>query len=133
MTEEDSKPSIAGESIAPTLGRLPYYRMATDELLDCLECGACCRTGADGTLLIPPEDLTRWKAIGRHDLARAIQPGHFGMVAFATRSDGSCVHLGTRRNRNACSIYEVRGTTCRDFEKGSRQCLEFRREAGFRD
>jgi Fe-S-cluster containining protein len=51
------------------------------------------------------------------------------MVAFATRADGSCVHLGVRR-RNACAIYEIRGTTCREFEKGSSQCLAYRREAG---
>lgn len=25
-------------------------------------------------------------------------------------------------------IYEVRGTTCREFEVGSPQCLEFRRD-----
>jgi Fe-S-cluster containining protein len=98
--------------------------------LDCLQCGACCRSGAGGTLLIPPEDLTRWRSQGRHDLAEAVQPGHFGMVAFATRADGSCVHLGTADNPNACSIYPDRGTTCREFAKGSRQCLEFRRERG---
>ena len=28
--------------------------------LDCLTCGACCRTGGDGRILIPPEDLARW-------------------------------------------------------------------------
>lgn len=98
--------------------------------LDCLTCGACCRTGTDGRILIPPEDLVRWREGGRDDIAAAIQPGHFGMVAFATRDDGSCVHLGTEDSENACRIYEDRGTTCRDFEKGSAQCLEFRRDAG---
>jgi len=97
--------------------------------LDCLTCGACCRTGTDGRILIPPEDLVRWREMSRHDIADAVQPGHFGMVAFATRPDGSCVHLGTADNSNACRIYEVRGTTCRDFEKGSPQCLEFRKDA----
>jgi Fe-S-cluster containining protein len=52
------------------------------------------------------------------------------MVAFATLEDGACVHLGTDGSPNACQIYEIRGTTCRDFEKGSPQCLEFRRDAG---
>ena len=101
-----------------------------DEELDCLTCGACCRTGTDGRILIPPEDLVRWRELGRHDVAEAVQPGHFGMVAFATRPDGSCVHLGTSTSANACQIYPIRGTTCRDFDRGSRQCLEFRREAG---
>ncbi|MBT8453477.1 MAG: YkgJ family cysteine cluster protein [Deltaproteobacteria bacterium] len=102
-----------------------------DEALDCLSCGACCRTGTDGRILIPPEDLVRWRAIGRNDIAEAVQPGHFGMLGFATRDDGSCVHLGTAASANACRIYEIRGTTCRDFERGSEQCLEFRKDAGF--
>ena len=98
--------------------------------LDCLTCGVCCRTGADGRILIPPEDLVRWKALGRDDLAQQVQPGHFGLVAFATDDAGACVHLGTEESPNACQIYEIRGTTCRDFERGSKQCLEFRREFG---
>lgn len=98
--------------------------------LDCLTCGACCRTGRDGTLLIPPEDLVRWRSIGRSDIAEQVQPGHFGLVAFATDVAGTCVHLGTFHSSNACQIYDIRGTTCRDFERGSKQCLEFRREHG---
>jgi Fe-S-cluster containining protein len=72
----------------------------------------------------------RWRALGRDDVAAAIQPGHFGEVAFATRQDGSCVHLGTEASPNACQIYAIRGTTCREFERGSPQCHEFRRDAG---
>lgn len=98
------------------------------DALDCLSCGACCRSGAGGTLLVPEQDLVRWSRAGRPDIARAVQPGHFGMLAFATREDGACVHLGTADNPNACSIYELRGTTCHEFPKGSRQCLEFRRQ-----
>jgi Fe-S-cluster containining protein len=97
---------------------------------DCLTCGACCRTGHDGRILIPDEDLIRWKRSGRDDIALQIQPGHFGLAAFATRADGSCVWLGTETSQNACQIYEVRGTTCRDFEAGSDQCHEFRRDHG---
>jgi Fe-S-cluster containining protein len=101
----------------------------TDEL-DCRACGACCRQGSDGRILVPAEDLVRWRGLGREDLVRALVPGHFGELAFATRDDGACVHLGTAENPHDCSIYAVRGTTCRTFEKGSWQCLEFRREAG---
>lgn len=103
------------------------------EELDCLSCGACCRTGTDGCILIPPKDLLRWREMGRDDITEAVQPGHFGMRGFATREDGSCWHLGTDESANACKIYEIRGTTCREFERGSRQCLEFRRDAGVRD
>ncbi len=98
--------------------------------LDCLTCGVCCRTGADGRILVPAEDLVRWRRLGRHDVAEAIQPGHFGEMAFATRDDGSCVQLGTEDSPNACRIYEIRGTTCREFERGSPQCHEFRRDFG---
>ena len=98
--------------------------------LDCLTCGVCCRTGSDGRILISAEDLTRWKALGRDDLVAKVQPGHFGEVAFATDDQGACVHLGTDESPNACQIYPIRGTTCRDFERGSPQCLEFRREFG---
>lgn len=98
--------------------------------LDCLTCGACCRTGHDGRILVPADDLVRWRRIGRADLCEALQPGHFGEQAFATRSDGACVHLGTSESPNACAIYAIRGTTCREFERGSRQCLEFRRDFG---
>jgi len=101
-----------------------------DDALDCLSCGACCRTGSDGRILVPPDDLLRWRALGRNDIADAVQPGHFGMLGFSTREDGSCVHLGTTESPHACQIYEIRGTTCRDFERGSKQCLEFRRDAG---
>jgi Fe-S-cluster containining protein len=99
--------------------------------LDCLRCGACCRTGHDGRILIPEEDLVRWRRAGRDDIAAAVQPGHFGLVAFATDERGACVHLGVEGAPNACRIYEDRGTTCREFEKGSWQCLEFRRDFGF--
>ncbi|MGF1465735.1 MAG: YkgJ family cysteine cluster protein [Sandaracinaceae bacterium] len=98
--------------------------------LDCLACGACCRTGQDGRILIPPEDLVRWRRAGREDLVLLTQPGHFGERAFATTADGACVHLGTEAEPNACAIYPLRGTTCRTFEVGSRQCLEFRRDLG---
>lgn len=101
-----------------------------DGELDCLTCGACCRTGHDGRILVPAEDLVRWRRAGRDDVAARLQPGHFGELAFATRDDGSCVHLGTEASPNACAIYEIRGTTCREFERGSWQCLEFRRDLG---
>ncbi len=102
--------------------------MSVDPGLDCLTCGACCRTGHDGRILVPADDLVFWRRVGRTDLIDTIQPGHFGEVAFATDDTGACVHLGTAVSPNACQIYAIRGTTCRDFERGSPQCLEFRRD-----
>ncbi len=96
--------------------------------LDCLKCGACCRTGHDGRILVPAEDLVKWRRLGREDLVLRTVPGHFGERAFETLNNGACVHLGTVESENACSIYEIRGTTCQTFERGSWQCLEFRRD-----
>lgn len=103
---------------------------ASETGLDCLTCGACCRTGHDGRILVPAEDLLRWRRLGRDDLVAQLQPGHFGEMAFATTPAGACVHLGTEASVNACKIYEDRGTTCREFERGSWQCREFRRDHG---
>jgi Fe-S-cluster containining protein len=103
--------------------------LSSDEL-DCLTCGACCRTGHDGRILIPAADIVFWRRIGRPDIASMTQAGHFGEVAFATDASGACVHLGTDTSPNACGIYAVRGTTCREFERGSSQCREFRRDFG---
>lgn len=104
--------------------------MSASDELDCLACGACCKTGHDGRILVPVEDILLWRRLGRDDIAEQLQPGHFGEMAFATTPDGACVHLGTEGEPHACRIYEVRGTTCREFEKGSWQCREFRRDFG---
>ncbi|HEX2882296.1 MAG TPA: YkgJ family cysteine cluster protein [Polyangiaceae bacterium] len=97
---------------------------------DCLNCGACCRNTRPDTILVPEADLVRWRATGRHDLAEQTVIGHFSERAFATRPCGArgfaCVHLGTAENPNACAIYTERGTTCREFEAGSAQCLAAR-------
>ncbi|MCB9666698.1 MAG: YkgJ family cysteine cluster protein [Myxococcales bacterium] len=98
--------------------------------LDCLRCGACCRTAHDGRILVSAEDIVRWKRRGRDDISSKLVPGHFSEMAFAAKSDGACVHLGTPDNLHACRIYDERGSTCRDFEVGSWQCLEFRQDAG---
>lgn len=98
--------------------------------LDCLTCGACCRQASDGRILVPEQDLVRWRAQGMHEILERIVPGHFGEMAFAFTPEGACVHLGTDDCAHACRIYEDRGTTCREFERGSPQCHEFRRDAG---
>jgi Fe-S-cluster containining protein len=98
--------------------------------LDCLACGVCCRQASDGRILVPAEDLVRWQRAGRSDILERLTDGHFGERAFAFTAEGACVHLGTPQSVHACRIYEDRGTTCRDFERGSWQCHEFRRDAG---
>ena len=101
---------------------------ATGEALDCTRCGACCESGA-GTILIVAEDLVLWRRQGRGDLAERTAPGHFGERAFPTTEAGACVHLTRPDGQSLCAIYAERASTCRAFQAGSWQCLEFRRDA----
>lgn len=104
--------------------------MTTTPEFDCLSCGACCRNARPDTILVPEADLLRWRRSGRLDLVEQTVEGHFSERAFTTRpcvpSGYACVHLGTAENPNACGIYPDRGTTCRQFEAGSTQCLAAR-------
>ncbi|MCC6644256.1 MAG: YkgJ family cysteine cluster protein [Polyangiaceae bacterium] len=95
--------------------------------LDCVACGACCAEASDGRVLVSAQDLGRWRREGREDLVAATVDGHFGERAFASTPDGDCVHLERGGGRAVCRIYETRGETCREFQAGSWQCLEFRR------
>jgi Fe-S-cluster containining protein len=97
--------------------------------LDCLTCGACCFQRA-GTILVSERDLVRWKRAGRADITERLEPGHFGQMAFMMGSSGACVHHGNAAEPHACQIYGERSETCREFEAGSWQCLEFRRDRG---
>jgi len=101
----------------------------TSPELDCLTCGACCYQ-RPGTILVSERDLVRWKRAGQASILRQLEPGHFGQMAFATGPSGACVHHGIAGEPHACQIYGERSDTCRDFESGSWQCLEFRRDRG---
>lgn len=98
-----------------------------EDVFDCRACGACCREGSDGRILVPAEDLIRWRREGRGDIVDSLVEGHFSEMAFPTREDGSCLYLGAPTGPHDCSIYKIRGTVCRDFEAGSPQCREFRK------
>jgi Fe-S-cluster containining protein len=80
--------------------------------------------------LVTADDIARWRKTGLDHVANALQPGHFGEMAFETRPSGACIHLGTPDDPNRCAIYPDRGTVCREFQAGTRQCLEFRRRYG---
>jgi Fe-S-cluster containining protein len=96
---------------------------------DCLSCGACCHQRA-GTILVTEGDIEHWRDRGRLDIIQQLEPGHFGFMAFKMTAEGTCVFHGTGADPHACAIYEVRADVCRDFEPGSAQCREFRRDRG---
>jgi Fe-S-cluster containining protein len=97
--------------------------------LDCVTCGACCYQ-RPGTILVSERDIVRWKRSGREDILSLLEPGHFGQFAFQMGPHGACVHHGNPEEPHACQIYPDRSDTCHDFEAGSPQCLEFRRDRG---
>lgn len=97
------------------------------EEFDCLACGACCRDVADGTALVSEEDLVRWKRQKAEHILASLVPGHFSQMGFGTHPDGTCLHLGTKENANACAIYETRGWACHALEPGSPQCRTYRK------
>lgn len=93
--------------------------------LDCQTCGACCRE-AYGVVEISPRDpfvkkhpsLVVLREDGRRELGRI---------------GNRCAHLGggaTPTDPYACSVYEDRPRTCRDFTLGSDHCLTARRRVG---
>jgi len=117
-------PDLAESNQAPgTVASDPV----TGEALDCTRCGACCQTGQNGTLLLEPADLLRWRRSGRSDLASQTVEGHFSTRALPTDEQGVCRYFTSPNGRSLCSIYEDRATVCREFRAGSWQCLEFRR------
>jgi Fe-S-cluster containining protein len=99
----------------------------TGERLDCTRCGACCEAG-EGNILITADDLVRWRRKGLDRLADHTVEGHFGERAFPAGHDGACTHLRRPDGQTLCSIYEDRADICREFQAGSWQCLEFRRD-----
>jgi Fe-S-cluster containining protein len=103
---------------------------AEADALDCRACGVCCRD-AGNVVLVAADDIVRWKREGRTAILEGLVEGHFGQLAFPKSPAGGCAHQGTAGHPNDCSIYETRGESCRAVEPGGRECLMYRRIAGF--
>lgn len=97
-----------------------------EPLMDCLDCGACCRA-REGTILIEDEDIEKWKFSGHQNIIESLVPGHFGQLAFPMGANNRCIYQGTSTSPYACSIYENRASICRSFKKLCPQCLDIMR------
>ena len=87
--------------------------------LDCLKCAACCGPAFDA-VEVSKKDARRLEglvALVRTD----------GRLQVARTDDNRCSALGTH---NRCHVYEERPRCCRDFEKGSANCVFARRRVG---
>ena len=87
--------------------------------LDCLSCAACCG---------PAFDVVE---VSVKDPVRKLQPewiaktdGRFHVLRKATN------HCAALQNDNKCVIYQDRPKCCRDFTKGSANCIFARRRVG---
>jgi len=87
-------------------------------LPECLDCGACCHSinprlvellGADAHTV--PEEFAEGDSSGGAHMRMLKDPACGGFV---------CSALG---EKNACRIYERRPFLCREFERGSAECL----------
>ncbi len=93
--------------------------------LDCTRCGACCK---GLTVALGPEDEARLSADEVLSLTRFDEASLRRFLV--QRPGGACVALREEDGRFLCSIYERRPAACREFENGSRRCLELRETRG---
>lgn len=110
-------------------------RLKTAGLPPCRACGACCASGVDDGYIADLDEKDE-KRMGRERLKRmTVELGSWHEPHYATKSKENhqglivCQALrGSVGGRCSCSIYTVRPTVCREFARGSRACLEARRE-----
>jgi hypothetical protein len=99
-------------------------RWESTEELDCFTCGACCREAYDSVEVKARETVNR-----RHPELVVIHDTHRKL-----RRDGNrCAALSGGRKPTesyACTIYDDRPRTCREFMRGSGHCLDARRRVG---
>lgn len=84
----------------------------------CLGCAACCFSQLPNYVRVTGADHAR---IG----ARVEELTHFeGNRCYMNMHEGHCAALviDLSRREFVCSIYEARPNTCRDLERGSREC-----------
>jgi hypothetical protein len=92
--------------------------------LDCLTCGACCREAYHSV-----EISRREPVIKRHPDMVVIHDTYLEL----RRDHERCAALGGGRTPHepyGCTIYEDRPRTCREFTRGSKNCLDARRRVG---
>jgi hypothetical protein len=90
--------------------------------LDCLDCGACCRSAYD-TVVVGARD-----PFLRAHPSLVVVRGELREVA---RTGDRCTALdGPPTGPFACRVYDDRPRTCRNFERAGRHCLTARARVG---
>jgi hypothetical protein len=108
--------------------------VATDEAgcarreaaLDCLSCGACCRSGYDTVPAGPRSTMARL-----HPELVVAHGADFDLRRVAVEDEDRCAALaGPLAGPYACIAYADRPSACADLPAGGRACLEARRRVG---
>ena len=91
--------------------------------LDCQRCGACCREAFDRV------------EVGARESVVKLHPDmiiNAGSYRKLKRQGSRCAALigGDDHSQYQCRIYDDRPKTCRDFTRGSDNCLQARRKVG---
>lgn len=89
--------------------------------LQCQRCAACCREAYDAVEVQPREVVLK-----RHPALVVDAGSHFKLK----RDGDRCAALEGSDGQYGCSIYGDRPRTCRDFTRGSENCLAARRKVG---
>ena len=100
------------------------WRFEPAKELDCLSCGACCREAYHAVEITGREAVNR-----KHPELVLIQDTRRKLL----RKGNRCAALmggGSPQEPFACSIYNDRPRTCREFTRGSENCLDARRRVG---
>lgn len=95
-----------------------------ETILDCTECGACCREAYHSVTIEADDPVTV-----RHPQLIVVRETYTELV----RDGDRCAALRGGQDSTSpygCAIYDDRPGTCRDFERGGQNCLVARRRVG---
>lgn len=115
-TQVDRCRRHGSQPINPDAPPCPAYADA----LECQACGACCREAYHSVEVSRRDPFVR----AHPDLLVEVD----GRLTLP-RANGRCACL-EGQGRFRCNVYDERPRTCRDFERGSENCLTARRRVG---
>ena len=92
-----------------------------ESLLDCLQCSACCGPAFDAVEVDENDPMV--------DIHPTLLTRVFNRLQIRRTTDNHCAAL--ERSSKRCRIYGDRPRCCREFERGSDNCVWARRRLGF--
>jgi Fe-S-cluster containining protein len=92
----------------------------SDEVPDCMRCGACCFSESDRHAQVTGDDHER---LGDEAESLVVFLGNRAYMRVEREGGvGRCAALVVENGRFSCSVYERRPAVCRDLGRGSPAC-----------